>query len=412
MVRESQQTPTPEKILLRGARQLITLQGPAGPRRGAALNELGIIRDGALLLQAGEILEMGPSRRLENLAAGRGAREIDAAGRVVMPGFVDGRTRLIIPEARPGSAENIAPDEHGSHPLEKLAALPSGRLQAKAQSVLARMARHGTTTASAVTLKVLRIFAGAEGMPVSVIPTLYLAPFAPADLPVDVPADPESEIGSLCNEWLPAVARRNLARFVEVDCEAFELLDARRYLECAGNLGFGLRVHAGAFTAAVRLALERDAASVILDDVPADEISALASSGTAALLAPVARHAKSRARARALIDGGVAVALASGFGLEHSSTYNMQMVIAHACSEMGMSPAEAISAATINGAYALGCGDRCGSLQPGKRAELIMLNVEDYREVAHQFGVNHVHMVVKNGAIVYQEGEVAGCPGR
>ena len=90
----------------------------------------------------------------------------------------------------------------------------------------------------------------------------------------------------------------------------------------------------------------------------------------------------------------------------------MQMAIALACSEMGMSPAEAISAATINGAYALGCGDRCGSLQPGKRADLIMLNVEDYRELAHQFGVNHVHMVVKKGAIVYQEGEVAGCSGR
>jgi imidazolonepropionase len=79
---------------------------------------------------------------------------------------------------------------------------------------------------------------------------------------------------------------------------------------------------------------------------------------------------------------------------------------------MGMSPAEAISAATINGAYALGCGERCGSMQPGKRADLLMLNVEDYREIAHQFGVNHVHMVVKNGAIVYQEGEVASCSGR
>jgi imidazolonepropionase len=425
MVRESQQNPAPEKILLRGARQLITLQGPAGPRRGTALNELGIIRDGALLLQAGKILEMGPSRRLENLTAARGAREIDAAGRVIMPGFVDGRTRLLIPDARPGSAEDVAPDAHLWDPLEKLAALPSGRLQAKAQTVLARMARHGTTTASAATipglgrsaaLKALRIFAGAEGKPVSVIPTLYLAPFVPAGVssgvPADVPADLESEIGSLCNEWLPVVAHCNLARFVEVDCEAFELPDARRYLECAGNLGFGLRVHAGTFTAAVGLALERRAASVILDDVPANEIVALAGSGTAALLAPVARRAKSPALARTLIDGGVALALASGFGLEHSSTYNMQMVIALACSEMGMSPAEAISAATINGAYALGCGDRCGSLQPGKRADLLMLNVEDYREIAHQFGVNHVHMVVKNGAIVYQEGEVAGCSGR
>jgi imidazolonepropionase len=327
----------------------------------------------------------------------------------------------LIPEARPGLAGNVAPDANVWRPLEELAVLPSGRLQAKTQTVLARMARHGTTTASAVTipalgrsatLKALRIFAGAEGRPLSVIPTLYLAPLVRGDVPADVPGDAESEMGSLCNDWLPVIARRKLARFVEVDCDAFELPAARRYLECAGNLGFGLRVRAGAFTAAVPLALERNAASVILDDIPANEIVALAGSGTAALLAPVACRARSHALARTLIDAGAAVALASGFGLEHSSTYNMQMVIALACSEMGMSPAEAISAATINSAYAVGCGDRCGSLQPGKRADLIMLNVEDYREVAHQFGVNHVHMVMKNGAIVYQEGEVAGCSGR
>jgi imidazolonepropionase len=161
--------------------------------------------------------------------------------------------------------------------------------------------------------------------------------------------------------------------------------------------------------------LERNAASVILNDITDSEIAALAASRTAALLAPVARfprRAETYPLARALIDGGAAIALASGFGLEHGSTYNMQMVIALACSEMGMSPAEAVSAATINGAYALGCVDRCGSLQPGKRADLVMLNVEDYRELAHQFGVNHAHTVVKNGAIVYQEGEVAGCSGR
>jgi len=418
MVREFQEIPALEKTLVRGARQLMTLQGPEGPRRGAALNELGIIRDGALLLQNGKISEMGPSRRLENLAVVRGAREINAAGRVVMPGFVDTRTRLLIPQARPGFAENSAPD--APLLLEELTALPSGRLQARAQIALARMARHGTTTVSAVTvpalgrsaaLKMLRIFAHAEGRPLNVIPTLYLAPFVPAD----VPGNPESEIGSICNEWLPAIAHRNRARFVEVDCDAFDPLAVRRYLECAGNLGFGLRVRAAMFTDAVRLALEWDAASVILDQVPAIEIVTLAGSRTTALLTPVARfprRAEPYPLARALIDGGVAVALASGFGLEHRSTYNMQMVIALACSEMGMLPAEAISAATINGAYALGCGDRCGSLQPGKRADLVMLNVEDYREIVHQPGVNHVHMVVKNGAVVYQEGEVAGCSGR
>ena len=120
MVREFQEIPALEKTLVRGARQLMTLQGPEGPRRGAALNELGIIRDGALLLQNGKISEMGPSRRLENLTAARGAREIDAAGRVVLPGFVDGRTQPLIAQARPGSAGNAAPDH-----VDQLHTLPA-----------------------------------------------------------------------------------------------------------------------------------------------------------------------------------------------------------------------------------------------------------------------------------------------
>src|ERR1051325_10421831 len=105
MVRESQLHPLSEKILVRGARQLITLQGPEGPRRGAALNRLGIIHDGALLVQDGKILELGPSRRLENVIAARGAREINAAGRVVMPGFVDSRMQPLITELTPGALD-------------------------------------------------------------------------------------------------------------------------------------------------------------------------------------------------------------------------------------------------------------------------------------------------------------------
>jgi imidazolonepropionase len=413
MGRESQLNPSSEKILVRGARQLITMQGAEEPRRGAALNELGMIRDGALLLQDGKILEMGPSRRLENVRAARGAREINAAGRVVMPGFVDSRTQPLIPTAKSRPPGSPAPDAPFWRPLAELAALPSGRLQARAQTMLARMGRHGTTTASvgaipalgrSAAVKMLRLFANAEGRPLSLIPALFLT----RDLPTGLPADQEPEIEPICNEWLPALAHRHLARLVEVDCDAFQPLAARRCLELAGNLGFGLRVRAGTSTTAVQLALEGNAVSVIPGDLAPGEIAALAGSRTTALLTPIARQLA----ARDLIDGGVAIALTSGFGFEHASTYNMQMVIAFACSEMGMSPAEAISAATINGANALGCGDRCGSLQPGKRADLIMLNVEDYREMAHQFGVNHVHMVVKNGAVVYQEGEVAGCSGR
>jgi len=399
---------------VRGARQLITLQGPEGPRRGAALNRLGIIHDGALLVQDGKILELGPSRRLENVIAARGAREINAAGRVVMPGFVDSRMQPLIAELTPGAPDAGAPNPP-RRPLAELQALPSGRLQARAERVLARMARHGTTTVSAgvllglgrpAALKMLRILANADDRPLSLIPTLHFAP------PAEAQFNTESEIVSLCNQWLPSIAHRNLARFVEVNGGGAEMPVAQRFLERAENLGLGLRIRAGASTPALRLALERDTAGVILDDIAATEVEALAESPATVLLAPTARRSASHLLARALIDGGAAVALTSGFGFEHASTYNMQMVIALACSEMGMSAAEAIGAATINGACALGLGDRCGSLQPGRRADLIMLNVEDYRDIAYQFGVNHVHLVVKDGAIVYQEGEVAGCSDR
>src|SRR5579859_3423224 len=181
MIGESQLNLSSEKILVRGARQVITLQGPDGPRRGAALSELGMIRDGALLLEGGKVLQMGPSRRLENVAAARGAREINAAGRVVIPGFVDCRMQPLIPIAKPGPPGSLAPDAPFWRSLEELAALPSGRLQARVQTMLARMVRHGTTTASpgvipapsrSAAAKLLRIFAGADSRPMSIIPAL------------------------------------------------------------------------------------------------------------------------------------------------------------------------------------------------------------------------------------------------
>jgi len=154
-----------------------------------------------------------------------------------------------------------------------------------------------------------------------------------------------------------------------------------------------------------------DAESVVVGGVPEEEIEALARSRTIGLLQPASDTVllDRRRSARALIESGAAVALASGFGLEDGPTYNMQMVISLACSEMGFSPAEAVSAATINAAHALGYGEECGSLEPGKRADVIILNTDDYRDLSYRFGINHVHMVLKNGAVIYQEGKVEHC---
>lgn len=210
---------------------------------------------------------------------------------------------------------------------------------------------------------------------------------------------------------MPLISRRKLARFAVANCAVLEPSDTRRFLACARRLGFRLRVCAARCPTAIRLALEMDAESVVVGGVPEEEIEELARSRTIGLLQPASDTVllDRRRSARALIESGAAVALASGFGLDDGPTYNMQMVISLACSEMEFSPAEAVSAATINAAHALGYGEECGSLEPGKRADVIILNTDDYRDLSYRFGINHVHMVLKNGAIIYQEGEVKHC---
>jgi imidazolonepropionase len=215
----------------------------------------------------------------------------------------------------------------------------------------------------------------------------------------------------LCDELLPKVVRRKLARYADVICdpERFAVGDMRRYLRRASELRLrtGLHAEQEGSSEAVRLAIEEEAITVALPDGCNERaIAALAESPVTAVLMPgLAFHpAGTRgAPARALIDQGAAVALATSFGPDASPTYSMQMAISLACSQMRMTPAEAISAATINGAHALGWGNYTGSLEPGKAADVLVLNASDYRELPFVFGVNHVHIVLKRGEIVYQE---------
>jgi len=393
-----QSTPKTETVLIRGARQLITLRGPARPRRGAELGDLSIIPDGALLIREGRIVEAGPTRRVENLGPARQAREINAAGRVVMPGFVDGQVQLW-----PGS-----PDATRT--------LSTRTLAARACKVLAGMARHGTTTVCAATsaardhsteLKMFRVLGGLNGKPLDVL-TAYVGL-------VPESSDDDAQVESLCTKMMPVVWRRKLARFAVANCAALEQAATRRLLECARKLGFQLCLWAGSRQFAIPLAVEMGALSVTLDGIGEEEIRILAGSRTIAQLLPASlflQRSERRPHTRALIESGAAIALASGFGLNDGPTYNMQMVLSLACSEMGMSPEEAISGATINAAYALGCGAKCGSLEPGKRADVLLMNVEDYRELPYRFGINHTHMVFKNGTAIYQEGEVTEWDGK
>ncbi|HLY17008.1 MAG TPA: amidohydrolase family protein [Bryobacteraceae bacterium] len=389
----------PGTLLVRGARQLLTLHGAGDPRRGSALQELGIIRDGALLIEDGRIIEVGTSRRVENLALAHRSQEIDATGCVVMPGFVDCHTQLV------WGARGL--DAYEASVPEAAAALRNSsgkRLESQTRRFIHSMVRHGTTSLGAEVgsetdlrtgLKLLRVHARLHRAPVDIGST-FVASSSAVEKPSDV---------------LTPIHRRGLARFASVRCDerTADVEQCRSYLEAARRLGFELKVHAGPGQAsrAVGLAVRMGAISVEqLREAGADDVERLASSNTIAVLLPGSTvHYGSFARR--LIEGGAALALGTGFDPRTNSSYNMQTIVALACENLGMHPAEAICAATFNAACAIGLGHIAGSLEAGKPADLIVLNTADYREIPRRTGVNLVQCVVKRGVTIYREGKVA-----
>ena len=404
-------------ILIRGARQLLTLRGSKEPRRGESLNDLGIIQDGSLLIRDGIIEEVGTTRRVENLACAREATEINAAGRVVMPGFVDCHTHLVFPPSGGSDA-----DEQSAARL--VCSSTGQRLEARARSHVEAMARHGTTTVEAKTgcgadesaeIKILRALSALKRDPLDVITTFLLR----------LPSDQRGEearrkaLESVSVELLPKIRRRRLARFADLvwDSDEDSAECFARYLRLARTLGFACKIHADERSpaAAIAAAVEQLVVSIDhLEHATAAEAALLGGSSTLVTLLPAIGldNGGRYAPARALIDSGAAVALATNFNPRHTPMPSMQAVVALACSRMGLTAAEAISSATINGAHALGCADRVGSLEPGKSADLLLLEVSDYRELARQFGANLVRLTMKRGKPIYKAGEVARRPPR
>jgi len=420
-----------EPLLIRRAGQLLTLRGPEGPRRGAALADLGLIRDGAVLIRDGAIAAAGPTEEVERLAAEeRGIREIDAAGRVVMPGFVDshthlvyGQPRLVDYEMRLRGADYHQIAEAGGGIQSSVRAMRAAApeaLEAQARRDVQTFVRHGTTTIEAKSgyglddtaeMKTLVVLAAIESQPLEIVPT-YLGAHM---IPPEYAQNPDAYIEWMCAEMLPRIRRQRLAWFADVYCDrgAFTLAQARRYLEAARELEFDLKIHAEQFTrtGAAQLAAELGAVSADhLEQADAADAAILARSPTIATLLPgsvfhlgLERYAP----ARTLIEHGAAVALATDFNPGTSPTCSMPMVLSLACSQMRMSPAEAISAATINGAHAVRRADRVGSLESGKQADVILLNAHDYRELPYHFGVNLVALTIKNGVVIYEAGAVS-----
>jgi imidazolonepropionase len=414
-----------EALLLTGCKQLVTLAGPA-PRRGRALREIGVVENGAVLVSDGRIAAAGPRAKVEKHTAARSARKMDLGGRVVTPGLVDAHTHLVFAASRAAeyeqriagaTYEQIAKAGGGIlSSVRALRAASDETLARTAHARLARMAAHGTTTAEAKTgygldfeneLRTLKLLQQlSKDQPVEIVPTLLAAHVVPPEFRQGGGAD--EYVDRIVRLILPAAALENLAEYCDVFVErsAFSVPQARRIMAAARALGLKPRLHAEqlARTGGARLAVEVEAASVDhLDFVNAADIRTLARSDVACILLPgcsfhlgLARYAP----ARKLIDAGAIVALATDCNPGTSPTLSLSMAMSLACTQMLLSPAEALAGCTINAAYSLGRHTRIGSIEPGKDADLAVFDVQDYREIPYYFGVNLCSMTLKRGRAV------------
>ena len=416
-------------LLLLNIRQLLTLRSAAdGPRRSASLSELGIIQDAAVLCIGGKIVSVGITKdalRDPWLKKNRkNIVEIDCGGRVVLPGFVDSHThpvfmhpRLVDFEKRISGAnyEEIAAAGGGIRSsIDGVRKASKTALKQKVSAVLAELAHHGTTTVEAKSgyglnleseLKSLEaIRAAAHEWPGTVVPTFLGAHAVPPEYRVHSQERSQEYVDLVCNEMLPVVAKRKLAQFVDVfsDRGAFSAEETGRIFAAAEKHHLAVRAHVGQLseTRLGPLLRYHPASLDHMDYVNDADLLPLAHTDTIATFVPGANYFLGLARypdARRFIAAGVAVALATDYNPGSSPTLSMPMAMSLACTHMKMSPAEAIAAATINGAWALRLADSKGSVEAGKDADLAVFEVSDYREIAYWFGANLCVLTIMNG---------------
>ena len=418
-------------LLLANIGQLLTLRSEsvAGPRRGTHLKQLAVLNNGTVLCLGGKIVSVGPTKDALHDPWIKEHRkqisEIDCSGKVVLPGFVDSHThpafispRLVDFEKRieGASYEQIAAAGGGIRSsLEDVRRARNADLTGRVLAAFDEMAAHGTTTVEAKSgygltidseLKSLdAIVQAGKSWPGTVVRTLLGAHV----IPKEFAGQPHQYVRIVCDEMIPAAARRKLAQFVDVFCDkgAFTAEQTEQIFESAAKHGLQVRAHMGQLSE-TKLApfLRFNPASFDhMDHVSDDDIAQLSKHDTVATLVPGANYflgLKDYPNARRLIDAGVPVALATDYNPGTSPTVSMPMAMSLACTHMKMSPAEAVAAATVNGAWALRIADHKGSIESGKDADFAIFDVPDYREIPYWYGTNHCGMTIANGILVSQ----------
>ncbi|MGI8773059.1 MAG: imidazolonepropionase [Acidobacteriaceae bacterium] len=390
--------------------ELVTLRGPRRARHGAELRELGIERDRAIFVRDGRIARVGSYAEIRKLMTAD-TTVIDAAGRLVTPGFVDAHTHLVFAGTRENEFEQrIAGKTYGEiaaagggilSTVAKTRAASDTALLATTREHLAWCVRGGTTTLEAKSgygltlddeLRILEILSTlADQGPVRIVPTLLAA----HTVPPEFKDDRAGYVRLIVEEILPRVKERGLARYCDAFCDdhAFTVDETRVILRAAQQHGLGLRLHADQFRAGagVQVAAELGAATADhLECMDADGIAMLKRAEVQPVLLPASVFALSRMQypdARGIIEAGLPVVLATDFNPGSSPTSSMPLVMSLACLEMRMLPSESLTASTINAAYSLGLGDRVGSLEEGKDADFLLHAFRDYREIAYFVGV-------------------------
>ncbi len=398
-------------------------------KRGAAMREIGAIEHGAIAIKDGIIIEVGASLALRERY--RADVEIDAAGRAICPGLIDPHTHVVYAGHR---AADFEMKLNGASYLDILAAgggvigtmravrqASLDSLVAQSGARLAMMLAHGTTTAESKTGYGLNISGELKQLhamqklaltqPLELVPTFLGAHATPPEYFGDVDAYTHHVI----DEMLPAVREwhagsvfkhQRLAADVLCESQAFDLPHARDVLSSAYRLGMAVTAHVDQHSAlgGLEMALELGARSVDLLDVTGpDALTRLAATASIPVVAPTATFnlgSMQFANARGMIDAGCALALTTDQNPGSAPCPSLQLVMAIACRYQQLTPAEALNACTINAAHALGMGDRIGSLEPGKQADVLLLNAPDTRHLAYQFGGNVVQAVFKRGQLV------------